>query len=139
MDSAAGITTFKYNWTGKKAKVTKIGPGYASSQSVKVNSKKQVISKERTQKGSDEKTVNSYKYFGDGKLKQVVSELKGSDYSSKITRTYNKGGYPVSQESDDLTVTWKYTMDKKKNCPKQVIVSARQSGKTEKFKVIYDV
>ena len=48
MDSAAGITTFKYNWTGKKAKVTKAGPGYASSQSVKVNSKKQVISKERT-------------------------------------------------------------------------------------------
>ena len=63
--------------------------------------------------------------------------MKGSDYSSKITRTYNKGGYPVSQESDDLTVTWKYTMDKKKNCPKQVIVSARQSGKTEKFKVVF--
>lgn len=116
-------STYSYKWKKKKASVKfTVTPASASSLvsvAVKVNGKKQIISETyKYSDGSAEK--NEYKYFGNGNMKQY----KRTDKHGVTIQKFNKNGYITyfssTYDGDVGTETYKYTMDKKKKCPKEV-------------------
>ena len=97
-DSAAGVSTYSYKWNKKSAKIKQTdGPKTAGKAwTQKVNSKNQIISNTVTY-DVDATTKTTYKYYADGKLKQISVKRKGPGFSATEIRKYNKDGYPVSE------------------------------------------
>ena len=127
-------TKYSYKWKKKKASV-KVTTNSTNSvklvgMTVKVNSKKQVISEEyKYSDGTKEKVT--YKYYSDGKAKEYRTQTTDGNVVGK----YNKNGYMTSwsftnKSGKTNTTSYKYTMDKKKKCPKEVIINNTYNGET---------
>lgn len=113
-ESRGDYSRYKYNWKKKTAKVSIKSNHEGGTLTVKVNNKKKITSVIR--KYSDGFTTKTtYQYYKNGNLKK--------ESTGNTVRKYNKSGYPTLETSYSGKTTYKYKMDKKKNCPKEVEIS----------------
>ena len=133
------VTKYKWNKKGTSAGITQTatlssGRSYVITGTRKLDKKKQ-ITKESFTSGNRTSTV-SYKYYKKGRRKssQRSGNLKVNGHTGEKIN-YIKAGYMTSAKVtfDDgtaQTTSYKYVMDKKKKCPKKVVVTEKYNGET---------
>ena len=124
-------TTTKYTWKKNKKKGTASitgsiqGNSYSYTETIKLKKGRRVSVK-------DDNGSSTYTYYRSGLLKQET--IRDGDVS--IVYKYNKKGYITEWTEtgrDDGGAytrknTYKWTMNKKKKCPKSVVVTQKRTG-----------
>ena len=135
--------TTKYTWKKNKKKGTSSvsgsnpGGSYSYTETIK-------LKKGRRVSVTSDNGSQAYTYYKSGLLKQET--IKDGDIT--IVYKYNKKGYITEMKEtgkDDngsytRTNTYKWTMDKKKKCPKSVVVTLKRTGSnafTETYKYVF--
>ena len=132
--NSEATTKYSYKWKKKKASV-KVTTNSTNkvilvSATAKVNSKKQIISSEYKYSDGTKAKVTC-KYYSDGKMK----EYKSVSSTGTSVEKYNKYGYITmwsytNTEGKVSLETFKYTMDKKKKAPKELVYTYSYNGET---------
>ena len=143
-ESADDTTTYSYKWKKRKASVkyTTVNiwneDAGITSITTKVNEKKQITSVKTKYRGGLS-ILETFVYYKNGNLKEKW--YKFGDSGPTITK-YNEDGYIISLvdnfgSSNESTSTYKYTMDKKKKCPKSVLVKSKDSYGSRTQKTVF--